>query len=99
MHDTEFLHFNVKIGQVALPANVKFRGWRRASALRLPGKNPPAAVALLAATQATLRLYRISTTPSPLRRACWMRGHSRSKASIKALVRQVPAIGDLRLEI
>ena len=28
-----------------------------------------------------------------------MRGHSRSKASIKALVRQNPVIGDLRFEI
>src|SRR5208337_1487883 len=42
-------------------------GWRRASVLRLPGKDPPAAVALLAATGMTLPLYRISTTRSPVR--------------------------------
>jgi len=65
-------------------------GGRRASALRLPGKDPPAAAALLAGTRTTLPFYRISTTRSPLRRACSMRGHSRSKASIKALVRQLP---------
>jgi hypothetical protein len=47
----------------------------------------------------TLPLYRISTTRSPLSRACSMRGHGRSKASIKELVRQIPAIGDLRFEI
>jgi hypothetical protein len=56
------------------------RGSRRGSALRLPGKDPPAAVALLSSTQTTLPLYRISTTRSLLTRACSMRGHSRSKA-------------------
>jgi hypothetical protein len=56
----------------------------------LPGNGPPAAVALFDATRTTLPLYRISTTRSPLRRACSMRGQSRSKASIKALVRQLP---------
>ena len=43
------------------------------------GKDAPAAVALLAATPRTLPLYRISTTRSPLRRACSMRGHRRSR--------------------
>jgi hypothetical protein len=42
------------------------------------------------ATRTTLPLYRISTTRSPLRRAFSMRGQRRSKASIKALVRQLP---------
>ena len=95
MHDTEFLHFNVKIGQVALPANVKFRGWRRASALRLPGNDPPAAVALLAATRTTLPLYRISTTRSPLTRASVARicyaGPRLSSSNPRVLIRLAKA--------
>ena len=54
------------------------------------GQGPTGRGRASAATQRTLPLYRISTTRSPLRRACSMRGHSRSKASSKALVRQLP---------